>query len=65
MMAAILFKTAALSATVVCFHVLKASHAAFTASSTSSFVAWAHSANTLPSAGQIVLNVSWAEASFH
>ena len=38
---------------------------AFTASSTSSFVAWAHSANTLPSAGQIVLNVSWAEASFH
>ena len=65
MMSAIWFKIAARSVTVVFFQVAKAFQAACTAASTSSLVAWAHSASFSPLAGQVVTKVLPSEASFH
>ena len=50
---------------VVFFQPGNAFHAACTAASTSSRVASAHSARSVPSAGQLVLNVFPSEASCH
>ncbi len=65
MMSAIFNRISARSAAGTSFQSLNASHAAFTALSTSSFVASAHVDSTSPFAGQVALNVPLSDASTH